>query len=92
MSRDMGVLVRAVVKDMQEAMLARHSVRQFKEDPIEGGVREKLEAVIAECAEQSGLIERGCEMLGMDVREVAEICIEGMKPYAAEIGLLGTGE
>ena len=24
-----------------------------------------------------------------DVREVAEICIEGMKPYAAEIGLLG---
>jgi hypothetical protein len=31
-------------------------------------------------------------MLGMDVREVAEICIEGMKPYAAEIGLLGTGE
>lgn len=41
--------------DIQEAMLARHSVRQFKEDPIEGDVREKLEAVIAECAEQSGL-------------------------------------
>jgi len=41
--------------DMQEAMLARHSVRQFKEDPIEGEVKEKLEAVIAECAEQSGL-------------------------------------
>ena len=35
MNRDMGALVRAVVKDMQEAMLARHSVRQFKEDPIE---------------------------------------------------------
>lgn len=34
----------------------------------------------------------GCEMLGMDVREVAEICIEGMKPYAEEIGLLGTGQ
>ncbi|MBQ4424789.1 MAG: hypothetical protein II882_03500 [Lachnospiraceae bacterium] len=32
----------------------------------------------------------GCEMLGMDVAEVAGICIEGMKPHAAEIGLLGT--
>ena len=36
-------------------------------------------------------ILKGCEMLGMDVREVAEICIEGMRPHAAEIGLLGTG-
>ena len=36
------------------------------------------------------LIIKGCELLGMDVKEVAEICIEGMKPYAAEIGLLGT--
>ena len=36
------------------------------------------------------LILKGCEMLGMEVREVAGICIEGMKPYAAEIGLLGT--
>jgi predicted hydrolase (HD superfamily) len=38
-----------------------------------------------------GLIEQGCEMLGMEVREVAEICIEGMKPHATEIGLEGTG-
>ena len=37
------------------------------------------------------LILQGCEMLGMEVREVAEICIEGMKPHAAEIGLEGTG-
>ncbi len=37
------------------------------------------------------LIIRGCEMLGMDVSALAEICIEGMKPYAAEIELLGTG-
>ena len=37
------------------------------------------------------LIGRGCEMLGMEVSQVAAICIEGMKPYAAEIGLLGTG-
>ncbi len=38
------------------------------------------------------LILKGCEMLGMEVRDVAEICIEGMKEHAAEIGLQGTGE
>ncbi len=37
-------------------------------------------------------IKKGCEMLGMDLKDVAEICIEGMKPHAEEIGLLGTGE
>lgn len=36
------------------------------------------------------LIKSGCEMLSMDVKEVASICIEGMKPYAAELGLTGT--
>ena len=36
------------------------------------------------------LIVKGCEMLGMSVADVAGICIEGMKPYAEEIGLLGT--
>ena len=36
------------------------------------------------------LIRRGCELLGMTVAEVAGICIEGMKPYAADIGLMGT--
>ena len=36
------------------------------------------------------LIQQGCDMLGMEVREVAELCIEGMKEHAAEIGLLGT--
>ena len=36
------------------------------------------------------LIRKGCEMLGMEVREVAAICIEGMRPHAAEIGLEGT--
>ena len=35
------------------------------------------------------LILKGCELLGMDVREAAEICIAGMKPHAAEIGLAG---
>lgn len=32
----------------------------------------------------------GCEMLGMDVREVAEICINGMRPHAEELELAGT--
>ena len=33
------------------------------------------------------LILQGCEMLGMDVRDVAAICIEGMKAHAEELGL-----
>ncbi|MBR1560906.1 MAG: hypothetical protein IJ646_11760 [Clostridia bacterium] len=36
------------------------------------------------------LVLKGCEMLGMDVKDVAAICIEGMKAHAEEIGLLGT--
>ena len=35
-------------------------------------------------------ILKGCELLGMEVSEVAAICIEGMKAHAEEIGLLGT--
>lgn len=35
------------------------------------------------------LILQGCDMLGMDVKEVSEICIEGMKPHAEELGLTG---
>ena len=37
------------------------------------------------------LISKGCALLGMDVSEVVGICIEGMKPYAGDIELLGTG-
>ncbi len=37
------------------------------------------------------LIRRGCERLGMEVAEVAAICIEGMRPHAEELGLAGTG-
>ena len=37
------------------------------------------------------LIRGGCEMLGMEVKDVAAICIEGMKPFADELGLSGTG-
>ena len=33
------------------------------------------------------VIKQGCEMLNMDVREVACICIEAMKEYAEELGL-----
>lgn len=36
------------------------------------------------------LIIKGCEMLALDVSEVASICIEGMKPYAEDIELQGT--
>lgn len=36
------------------------------------------------------LIKKGCEMLGMEVKDVASICIEGMKPFADELGLTGT--
>ena len=36
------------------------------------------------------LVLKGCEMLGMDVRDVSEICIEGMREHAEEIGLMGT--
>ena len=37
------------------------------------------------------LIQKGCEMLGMDVREVSELCIQGMKAHASELGLTGAG-
>ncbi len=42
----------------------------------------------AKCSRET--ILAGCEMLGMDVKEVAEICIEGMKAHASELGLAGT--
>jgi predicted hydrolase (HD superfamily) len=36
------------------------------------------------------LILKGCEMLGMEVSQLAGTVIEGMKPFAADIDLLGT--
>ena len=36
------------------------------------------------------VILQGCEMLGMELRDVSGICIEGMKDHAAELDLLGT--
>lgn len=35
------------------------------------------------------LILRGCEMLGMDIKEVAKIAIKGMREHADELGLSG---
>ena len=37
------------------------------------------------------LILKGCEMLGMDIKDVAAICIEGMKEHAEQLGIAGTG-
>ena len=41
--------------DIKEAIRERHSVRQYKEKKIEGEVRERLEKLIEECNEESGL-------------------------------------
>ena len=49
----------------------------------------KDKAFAAKCNRQ--LILQGCEMLGMEVRDVAAICIEGMKEHAEELNLTGTG-
>lgn len=33
------------------------------------------------------LIRKGCEMLGMEVKDVAQICITAMKEFAQELGI-----
>ncbi len=38
------------------------------------------------------LILKGCELLGMDIRDVAAIVISGMKEHAEELQLLGTAQ
>ena len=38
------------------------------------------------------LIKKGCEMLGMDVKDVADICIKAMKEHAEELGLSAKSE
>ena len=38
------------------------------------------------------LILKGCELLGMDIRDVAAIVISGMKDHAEELQLLGTAQ
>ncbi len=41
--------------DIKEAIKERHSVRQFKDLPVKSEDREKLEALIKDCNEESGL-------------------------------------
>ncbi len=41
--------------DIREAIIARHSVRNYKEDPIPGDLAGKLEELIRRCNEESGL-------------------------------------
>ena len=41
--------------DMMEVMKARHSVRQYKDQPLESSVKERLEKEIQECNRESGL-------------------------------------
>ena len=38
------------------------------------------------------LILNGCEMLGMDSADVMQICIDGMRRYAAELGIEGSAQ
>ena len=33
------------------------------------------------------LIKQGCELLGMDMAQVMQICIDGMKPHAEALGI-----
>ena len=42
----------------------------------------------AKCSRET--IQLGCDMLGMDVRDVASVCIEGMREHARELGLEGS--
>lgn len=41
--------------ELKDAILARHSVRQFKADPIEDDKKERIMALCKECSELSGL-------------------------------------
>ena len=43
------------LNEMMEAIEARHSVRAYKDIPIEQGVRNQLDAFIDECNKESGL-------------------------------------
>ncbi|NLW80027.1 MAG: HDIG domain-containing protein [Ruminococcaceae bacterium] len=38
------------------------------------------------------VIQQGADMLGMELGALIALCIEGMKPCATELGLLGTGQ
>ena len=44
-----------IYMDLLQAMRNRHSVRSYTNKPIEGEVKEKLSALIAQCNGESGL-------------------------------------
>lgn len=44
----------------------------------------------AKCSRETILL--GCELLGMELGQVAELCIRGMREHAEELGLQGTEE
>ncbi|MFV0352135.1 MAG: hydrolase [Oscillospiraceae bacterium] len=37
------------------------------------------------------VIAKGADLLGLSLEELIALCIDGMRPYAAELGLLSTG-
>jgi len=47
----------------------------------------KSKGFAAKCNRE--IILKGCEMLGLDIKEVAEIAIAGMKEHAEELQLTG---
>ena len=44
-----------MIMDIRDAIKARHSVRQYKDDPIPDEQKSELERIIRECNEESGL-------------------------------------
>lgn len=68
------------------ARMRPHGLTDFKVSSFMKKFKDKRFA--AKCNRE--IILKGCKMLDMDIRDVAEICIEGMKPYAKELNLLGT--
>ena len=55
---------------LMEAMEARHSVRAYKDIPIEQGIRDQLDACVEECNRESGLniVIRYDDPAGFDTR------------------------
>lgn len=50
-----NIIGKGETMEIREAIRARHSVRKYLDIPITGEMKEKLEALIRECNEESGL-------------------------------------
>ena len=68
------------------ARMRPHGIKDLEVKSFMKKVKDKRFA--AKCNRE--LILKGCGMLGMELRDVAAICIEGMRGHAEEIGLAGT--